>query len=200
MKVSKAKAASHRQALLTAACRRLREKGLAGAGIAEIAADAGLTHGAFYTHFASKEALCAEAVAAMTSRSELGLRSARDLNAYLAVYFSPQHVAAVGEGCPFAALIGEAARDAGAVRSAFACGLEGVIDALAEHDGTKGDSRRARRASAITLLAAMIGGLMMARAINRSTGEEILSAMKASVNGRKSKGRTAVARRKRRAP
>jgi TetR/AcrR family transcriptional regulator, transcriptional repressor for nem operon len=200
MKVSKVTAASHRAALLTAACRLLREKGFAGVGIAEIAAGAGLTHGAFYTHFASKEALCAEAVAAMASRSERGLRNARDLNAYLAVYFSPQHVAAVGEGCPFAALIGDAARDAGAVRSAFACGLEGVIDTLAAHDATEGGSRRARRASAIALLAGMIGGLMMARAVNTSAGEEILSAMKASVSGRKSRRRTIPARRKRRAP
>ncbi|HXX03304.1 MAG TPA: helix-turn-helix domain-containing protein [Xanthobacteraceae bacterium] len=179
MKVSKAKAAAHRAALLGAACRLLRARGLAGVGIAEIAAEAGLTHGAFYTHFASKEALCAEAIAAMVAESEAGLRGAADLDVYLAAYFSPQHAREVGEGCPFAALIGDVARDCGGARRAFSSGLERVIDALAEHH--VGGGRSARRAAAIALLAGMIGGLTMARSVSPPVSAEILAAMRASL-------------------
>jgi hypothetical protein len=67
-----------------------------------------------------------------------------------------------------------------------------VIDALAERNASEGGSRRARRASAIALLAGMIGGLMMARVVDASTGAEILSAMKASVKQPKLKRRTTV--------
>lgn len=181
MKVSKAKAAAHRAALLGAACRLLRERGLAGVGIAEISTEAGLTHGAFYTHFASKEALCAEAIAMMAGESEAGLRRAGDLDAYLTAYFSPQHVRAIGDGCPFAALIGDAARSGGGARSAFSSGLERVIEALAERHTGAGGSRTARRASAIALLAGMIGGLTMARSVSSPASEEILAAMRASL-------------------
>jgi TetR/AcrR family transcriptional regulator, transcriptional repressor for nem operon len=187
MKVSNAKAAAHRAALLGAACRLLRERGLAGVGIVEIAAEAGLTHGAFYTHFASKEALCAEAIAAMVAESEAGLRGAADLDTYLAAYFSPQQARAVGEGCPFAALIGDAARGGGGARRAFSAGLEQVIDALADCHVSEGGGRIARRASAIALLAGMIGGLTMARSVSPPVSKEILAAMRASLKQPKAK-------------
>jgi TetR/AcrR family transcriptional regulator, transcriptional repressor for nem operon len=187
MKVSKAKAAAHRAALLGAACRLLRVRGLAGVGIAEIAAEAGLTHGAFYTHFASKEALCAEAIAVMVAESEAGLRGAADLDAYLAAYFSPQHAREVGEGCPLAALIGDVVRDNGGARRAFSLGLERVIDALAEHHVGEGGGRSARRAAAIALLAGMIGGLTMARSLGAAASAEILAAMRARLKQPKAK-------------
>jgi AcrR family transcriptional regulator len=63
MKVSKETSARHRDELLNAASRLFRERGFDKVGIAEIAATAGLTHGAFYRHFESKEALCAEVIA-----------------------------------------------------------------------------------------------------------------------------------------
>src|SRR6218665_164160 len=63
MKVSKAQASENRQAILEAASRLYRERGVAGVGVAEISREAGFTHGGFYGHFESKEALAAEACA-----------------------------------------------------------------------------------------------------------------------------------------
>jgi TetR/AcrR family transcriptional regulator, transcriptional repressor for nem operon len=112
---------------------------------------------------------------------EAGLRRAGDLDAYLAAYFSPQHVRASSDGCPFAALIGDAARSDGGTRLAFSSGVERVIDALAERHTGAGGSRTARRGPAIALLAGMIGGLTMARSVSSPVSEEILAAMRASL-------------------
>jgi TetR/AcrR family transcriptional regulator, transcriptional repressor for nem operon len=181
MKVSKETAARHRDALRAVASRLFREQGFDRVGIAEIAAAAGLTHGAFYTHFASKEALCIEAVEEMTRESTAGLLRAPDLAAYFATYFSPLHVSERGRGCPFAALVGDAARDNGAIKSTFSRSVEGLFDALAELLENR-QQRADLRAKAIGVVAMMIGGLLLARvASSAGSRDQILAAVAAQL-------------------
>jgi TetR/AcrR family transcriptional repressor of nem operon len=185
MKVSRATAARHREALRAAASRLLREKGFDKFGIAEVAAAAGLTHGAFYTHFASKEALCAEAVEAMTRASIAGAPAAANLDAYVAAYLSPLHVAVRGEGCPFAALAGEVTREGEPIRAAFARGVEGIIDAFAAGLRPEARGRAAARARAIGIVATLVGGLLLARgAGSPALRDEILAATAAQLRAR----------------
>ena len=91
MKVSKETSAKHRDELLNAASRLFRERGFDKVGIAEIAAAAGLTHGAFYTHFESKEALCAEVIALAAGRSRAAQDSRPNWRASVEAYLSPKH-------------------------------------------------------------------------------------------------------------
>jgi TetR/AcrR family transcriptional repressor of nem operon len=91
MKVSKETSAKHRDELLNAASRLFRERGFDKVGIAEIAAAAGLTHGAFYTHFESKEALCAEVIALAAGRSRAAQDSRPNWRAAFEAYLSPKH-------------------------------------------------------------------------------------------------------------
>lgn len=177
MKVSKETSAKHREALLRAAGRLFRQKGFDKVGVAEIAAAAGLTHGAFYTHFESKEAICAAAIARTAGRVTDMARAAPGWPAYVDGYLSPAHVEDPARGCPYAALGGDVPREGAAVREAFSAGLDqslGAIEAL-----MPGRSRRAGRADAIAALASMVGAIVLARAAdNEALRDEILAAVR----------------------
>ena len=175
MKVSKETSAKHRDELLKAASRLFRQRGFDKVGIAEIAAAAGLTHGAFYTHFESKEALCAEAIARGSGRSGTALESMVDLRTSIEAYLSPKHVRDRANGCPFAALGGDVPRESETIRAAFSDALERSIDALAARLGHKGEAPS--RADAIQALATMVGALVLARtAATPQLRDEILGA------------------------
>ncbi len=177
MKVSKETGARHREALLTAATQLFRDKGFDKVGIAEVAAAAGLTHGAFYTHFASKDELCAEATAASLRRSADALAATGDRRAYVEAYLSPRHARDRRNGCPLAAFGGDVPREAPEVRAAFSQGLDHMIDTVAR----KLPSGRAQpsRAQAIASLATMVGALVLARAAAEpSLRNEILDAVR----------------------
>jgi TetR/AcrR family transcriptional repressor of nem operon len=182
MKVSKETSAKHRDDLVRAASRLFREKGFDKVGIAEIAAAAGLTHGAFYTHFGSKEALCAEAITRTSRRTAETVKATSDWRAYVEAYLDPKHVRDRGNGCPYAALSGDVPRESALVRSAFSQALENSIDALAERLGDKnGVSARDR---AIPSLATMVGAVVLARAAtDTALRDEILTAVKAKLLG-----------------
>ena len=139
MKVSKETSAKHRDELLNAASRLFRERGFDKVGIAEIAAAAGLTHGAFYTHFESKEALCAEVIALAAGRSRAAQDSRPNWRASVEAYLSPKHVRDRATGCPFAALGGDVPRESETIRTAFSEALERSIEAVA------GEARPRRR-------------------------------------------------------
>ena len=138
MKVSKETSAKHRDALLKAASRLFRERGFDKVGIAEIAGAADLTHGAFYTHFESKEALCAEVIASATHRSHAALDSRLNWRAYIEAYLSPKHVRDRANGCPYAALAGDVPRASETVRAGFSDALDSSIDAIAATLGQQG--------------------------------------------------------------
>lgn len=165
MKVSKAQSAQNRQALLEAAGRLYRERGIGGVGVAEISRQAGFTHGGFYGRFDSKEALAAEASAQALTQSLARLQASLDRHGgdaapYIQQYLRPQHRDAAGQGCAIAALAVDAARSGGALAEALTEGIAGYLAALA---GSPAPSEAAK-SRAVLSLSALVGGLVLARA------------------------------------
>jgi TetR/AcrR family transcriptional regulator, transcriptional repressor for nem operon len=182
LKVSKETAAAHRQALLAAAARLFRERGFDRVAIADIAAEAGLTHGAFYTHFASKEALCVEAIAAMAHTGCEAVQQASDFDSYVREYLSPLHVVTLRHGCLFAALGGDSPRQAGEVRAAFSRAAAQVIASYAQVLDGKNAGEPHVRARAIQAIAALVGGIQLARMVgNETERDEILAAVRQGI-------------------
>jgi TetR/AcrR family transcriptional repressor of nem operon len=176
MKVSKEASARHRAALLAAASRLFREHGFAGISIAEIAAAAGLTHGAFYTHFASKEALCAEVVEQAIGETVARVKSMPNRRARVESYLSAGHAEHRADGCPLAALSGDVARQRRKVRAAFSRAFDRLIDALAAEEPAGAAPARDR---AIVGMATRLGALVLARAVgDTKLRDEILTAAK----------------------
>jgi TetR/AcrR family transcriptional regulator, transcriptional repressor for nem operon len=170
MKVSKEVVAQHRENLLEAAGRLLRERGFENVTVADVAAAAKLTHGAVYAHFPSKEALCTEAVARMLARS-VSAAGRPDWKAYVEAYLTPAHVRRRGVGCPYTALSGDVPRTATTIRNAFSEGLEHSLDELAK--------RLRGRDRAIVSMALMVGAVVLARAADEpALRDEILAAAK----------------------
>lgn len=170
MKVSKAKAAEHRARIVTEASRLFRARGFDGVGVAEIMQAAGLTHGGFYGHFASKDALAAEACAQAFAETAAflpeGEGDVSDLLAYLDGYLSARHRDRPATGCAMAAYGTEVPRQEAPLRAAFADGVEGFAAAIEARlpGGASKPAKAARRARALAILSAMIGGLTLARA------------------------------------
>ena len=187
MKVSKAQAAETHERILQTAGRLFREKGFDGVGVAELMKTAGLTNGAFYGHFASKEDLIAKACARVMSGGEdpwaALLDGAAPLDAFVRGYLSTRHAEARGEGCLFAALGGEVARQPAPVRASFTENLRRRIAALGRAlDGGEAARREDR---AIATMAAMVGALTLARAVDDSAlAGEILRATARELGGR----------------
>ena len=187
MKVSRQQAAEHRGRILHAAKRLFKEHGPERVGVAQVTAAAGLTHGGFYGHFASKDDLFAEACEqALEGAVELVMRPGPDgrpdLAAYVDRYLSMEHLQRRGEGCTLAALGSEVPRQGPAVRAAFGRGIARLIDVVASL--MRGDTDEQRRRAAIASSAAMVGALVMARAVDDpALAEEILDAVRSRVRG-----------------
>ncbi|MEH2476893.1 TetR/AcrR family transcriptional repressor of nem operon [Nitrobacteraceae bacterium AZCC 2146] len=169
---------------------RLREKGAHGIGVADLMKDAGLTHGGFYAHFDSREALVIEAFAYAMDRStdrwrQLAAQAAPNqrLSTIVDAYLSPQHRDNPGHGCAVPALSAEVARESPKTRKAFAGKLDQMIEMMAEQfPGTAGKSTRKQ---AMAALATMMGTLVLARvAGNGELSEDLLSAGRDAVLGR----------------
>lgn len=168
MRVTKEKVAQHRQALIEATGRLLRKKGLDGAGVADICHEAGLTHGAFYRHFASKEALMLEACAHAFDWTPLEpfAAGARGLGttAMVANYLSVDHRDTSEMGCPVAALAVDAARAGGEIAQAFTEGIEAYLSRFTQAVGVEDPTASDAEAQALHMLSTMVGGLIIARA------------------------------------
>jgi len=172
MKVTKEQSAANRKALVDAASKLYRERGVSGVGLAEISREAGFTHGGFYGRFASKEELAAEAceVAFEGSLDRLGSQLEKhdgDYQPFLKRYFGAAHRDAPGAGCPMAALAVDAAREGGLLRESMSTGIAAYLRELAVHrpDGTVVDEPTAEdEARAIGVLSTMVGGMILARA------------------------------------
>jgi TetR/AcrR family transcriptional regulator, transcriptional repressor for nem operon len=177
MKISKAASAGHRAALLDAASRLFRGRGFERVSIDDIAhAAGGLTHGAFYTHFTSKEALCAEVVEQAIDATAQRVKTSTNRRARVNSYLSAGHVENRSAGCPLAALSGDVAREGRSVRAAFSRALDGLIDVLAQEEPVAGTSARDR---AIVGFATRLGALVLARATtDPKLRDEILAAAK----------------------
>jgi TetR/AcrR family transcriptional repressor of nem operon len=182
MRVSKEQAAQNRQKLLTAAARLFREQGISATGVDAITKDTGLTHGAFYSQFGSKEAVTAEAIQDALSESRrrwkrLVERHGRD-NAFLAIvkaYLSRDHRDVAGKGCVVAALGGEIGKQPKPVRDAFTREFNDALDLLAEV--MPGDDASRSYDDAIVAFAAMAGAVILARAVDdEALSDRILKA------------------------
>jgi TetR/AcrR family transcriptional regulator, transcriptional repressor for nem operon len=175
VKVSGRKVAEHRAALVETARRLLQERGFDGAGVVDISREAGLTQGALYGQFKSKNAL---AQAAACKAFADGAASWRErfgampdpLSAYLDAYFSEAHLKDAGSGCLMAACISDVARQDPAIGVAFADGFRDFA-ALIEEALPEAMSPEVRRRRALTLIAASVGSVAMARALEKSDPE-----------------------------
>ena len=166
-----------RQRIIETAGRRLKRDGIDGSGIATLMADAGLTNGAFYAHFASKEDLVATAVADQL-REQRASFSERvpgraGVEQYVCEYLSVQHRDNPGDGCPSAALLDEIGRCTDATKRAYTDGLLAVIDDITTRMAP--DDPPPARATTLSVFALMIGTLQLSRAVaDTQLADEIL--------------------------
>jgi len=169
---------------------RLREKGAHGVGVADLMKEAGLTHGGFYAHFDSREALVIEAFAHAMDRSTESWRKFAEQKppdqrfaTIVESYLTPLHRDDPGHGCAVPALGAEIARESPRTRKAFAAKLEQMIDMMA--DQIPDIPRKAAREKAMAAAATMIGTLLLSRiAGSGKLSDEILDAGREAVLGR----------------
>ena len=161
---------------------RLREKGAHGIGVADLMKEAGLTHGGFYAHFDSREALVIEAFAYAMDRSVEGWRKLaaetppeKRLSTIIDSYVSTVHRDDPGRGCAVPTLGAEIARESAKTRKAFSAKLDQLIDVMA--DQIPDVPRKTARRQAMGTLATMMGTLVMSRvAGSGELSDEILAA------------------------
>jgi TetR/AcrR family transcriptional regulator, transcriptional repressor for nem operon len=156
-----------RRRILETAGRRFKRDGIDGAGIATLMADAGLTNGAFYAHFASKEVLVATAVTDQLRNQRASLSTLAPGRAgveqYVRAYLSVEHRDNPDDGCPSAALLDEIGRCPDAVKRAYTDGLLVGIDDIAARLAP--DDPPSARAKTLSVFALLVGTLQLSRAL-----------------------------------
>ena len=165
-----AKEASHER-IVDAAARAIRRSGYGGTGVADIMKEAGLTHGAFYAHFASRDAMLAEAADragaeanAIAARVIAAAPPDQSLQALVAAYLSKQHVQGIESGCPTSALGSEMPRQSPEVRLAATRRIKEMVDLVARQLPDWGQPGAHERA--LVTVATMVGTLILARAVD----------------------------------
>ena len=179
---------------------RLREKGAHGIGVADLMKEAGLTHGGFYAHFDSREALVIEAFAYAMDRSTERWRKVAEetpadkrLATIVENYLTAVHRDDPGHGCAVPTLGAEIARESLKTRRAFSAKLEAMIDMMA--DQILDVPRKSARKQAVAALATMMGSMVLSRiAGNGEFSDEILAAGREAVLGRAAAAKKAVAK------
>ncbi|KQZ69692.1 TetR/AcrR family transcriptional regulator [Nocardioides sp. Root151] len=156
-----------RRRLIETAGARFKRDGFDGAGISTLVADAGLTNGAFYGHFSSKDDLIAsvvaEQLAAQLARIEELPLGHDSVDAFVSWYVSPEHRDDPGGGCPSAALLDEIPRQHVAAREAYTDGARGLIEAITRHLAADNPVDADERA--IGLYTLLVSSLQLARAV-----------------------------------
>ncbi len=157
--------------IVSVAARVIRRSGYDGTGVADIMKEAGLTHGAFYSHFASREAMLAEAAgracaesAAAAADVVASVPSGKALASMLGAYLSIEHVEHPDIGCPLAALGSETSRQAPEVRRVMTRHIKETIDLVARQLPDWGQPGAHERA--LVTIATMVGALLLARAVD----------------------------------
>jgi TetR/AcrR family transcriptional repressor of nem operon len=178
MKVSKSKASDNRDAILHAASTQMRSRGLDQTSIADVARASGLTHGALYNHFGSKEALTTEAMKCAFAQC---LREFTDLPApqFMKRYLSTEHRDHPDQGCPTAALVSEIPRQPAELQRVFREGVDRFVALSGKSLEAVGAEHGHDRA--VLMFAAMVGGLAISRAlrdIDNSGSADILRAVR----------------------
>ena len=178
MRYSKDHKQATRQRIVEAAGRRFKQDGIDGAGVAALMSDAGLTNGAFYGHFSSKEDLVANVLAdqlrAQRKSFDAQPSDRAGLEAFIRSYLSPRHRDQCADGCPSAALLDEIVRRPAATRQVFTDELTDSMDDIASRlDPTDVE---AARPDALTLFGLMVGTLQLARALtDRDLSDQLLA-------------------------
>lgn len=195
-RVSKAETEKNRIAIEQASSQLFREQGFHGISVADLMGAAGLTHGGFYGHFESKDALaaiaCARAFEESNARWRKRVEEAPDKATALAAlidgYLSTRNRNAPGSGCPAAALANDVARegDDKPVRATYHEGLEKLLDVLASIQ--PGGNAAANRTNAIAEMATLVGALVLSRATQGTPlSNEVLAAARGYLLARVSK-------------
>ena len=165
--------------IVEAAARAIRRSGYDGTGVADIMKEAGLTHGGFYAHFASREAMLAEAAdragAEAVAASEHIAAAAppqQALHALVGAYLSKEHLENAERGCPVAALGSEMPRQVPEVRRAATRRIKEMIDVIARQSPDWGQP--GAHEQALVTVATMVGALLLARAVDEPNLSEAL--------------------------
>ena len=177
--------------LLKIAGRALREKGPDGVAVADVMKQAGLTHGGFYAHFKSKDALLVEALEGVFAHSKQKFRAATEgmpprhaLAAYIDFYVSQRHRDNPVNGCPVTALNSDLPRQSKAFRKAFDDGAKMLVSSMEtriREAGVDGDAH----ALAASVLSAMAGAVAISRAISdRVLSDQMLETARESIKQR----------------
>ncbi|MEV7145527.1 TetR/AcrR family transcriptional regulator [Streptomyces sp. NPDC093084] len=181
---SQAEKAASRERVLRIAARKVRTDGVGGLGVADVMKEAGLTHGGFYKHFASRDDLVTQAAAAALTEGSAKMERAarkneRDARAgLLDAYLSEQHRDTPATGCALVPLGAAAGRDGtdGDVhlKDAYERQVRAYLDLIAGLDENAGDAEDAR-AEAVLTLSALVGAVLMSRAVaDGDLSDEIL--------------------------
>ena len=179
MRYPKEQKGETRGRILNAAARLFRESGYDGVGVDAIMNEAGLTAGGFYSHFSSKEALFAEAMATALDpgntlrATKSSARAASDpLGALIRAYLSRTHRDTVADGCPLPALTADVARKSDTTRESYE---RDFLRYLNEIEALLPESSVPARERALAIVAQCVGGLMLSRAVkNEKLSEQIL--------------------------
>lgn len=178
-----------RQKVVKAAARSVRAKGPEGVSVAEVMAEAGLTHGGFYAHFPNKEALVAAAIEEAFGQSARrfgkvtdGLSKAEALATFVDLYVTPEHRAHPERGCPLAGLSSELPRQGPPVREAYERGVQRLVGRIADW---LPDGMADRESLAASLVAEMAGIVALSRAIaDDDEAERLLAAARGRIKNR----------------
>jgi TetR/AcrR family transcriptional repressor of nem operon len=179
MRVSREEMARTHQSILAEATRMLRQRGIEKTGVNDVMQACGLTHGGFYRHFASKDALVAEAIRMAFQeifqhfdRKDREIDPSAAVDAYVDQYLSYEHVRSRDFGCPVAAYGAEALREPSEIKDAMTDGIAGIQAFLSR--GVTGDIGT-QQACAKLVLSILVGSILSARsARGRKQAEEIL--------------------------
>ncbi|AZO07457.1 MULTISPECIES: TetR/AcrR family transcriptional regulator [unclassified Mesorhizobium] len=194
MRVSRNQAEQNRQTVIDVASRLFREHGFDGIGLKDLMKGAGLTQGAFYKQFASKEDLAAQASRrAMESSAHRWAEATASkpedpVGAVIEFYLSSGHRGERMDGCPVVALGSDAARQGSDVKASFETGIRKYLDLLG---GWVGDARQGdSRDKAMAILSTMVGAVILSRAVNdEGLSEQFLQAAAESIRAGLADGR-----------
>jgi len=170
---TRSKEATHERIVETAA-RAIRRSGYDGTSVVDIMKEAGLTHGGFYAHFASREAMLAEAArracaesAAIAADVVASVPPEQALTYMLQAYLSRENLEQVERGCPLAALGSETVRQAPEVRRVTTRHIKEMVDLVARQSPDWGQPGAHERA--LVTVATMVGTLLLARVVDEPT-------------------------------
>ena len=157
-----------RQRIIDTAGHRFKQDGIDGSGVATLMADAGLTNGAFYAHFSSKDDLVAHVVADQLDTQAESFRALppgrAGLEGFLREYLSPQHRDNPADGCPSAALLDEIARCPAETKHAYTDAAQAILDEIAARLAP--EDPQSARAKALGLYTMAVGTLQVSRAVS----------------------------------